>query len=120
MINRTLIAGLASLGVCISLNAHAQAVSADDNVHQERVSFSDLDLTGPSGAKTLMRRLHRAANDVCGRWETSIGPSSRAAVDTCVSGAVDRSVRQINKPMLSALLEDKAATEVASIAGSGR
>ena len=121
MFNRTiLLAGLALAGACFGSSAQAQSPTPDDSMRQEHVSFRDLDLTGPAGAKTLMIRLHRAANDVCGRWDGSFDLPTQAAADACVQVAVARAVRQINQPMLTALLDTQPAMQVASIARPGR
>ena len=121
MISRTtLLAGFALAGACSAASARAQAPSLDDRVREEHVSFSDLDLTRPAGAKTLMSRLHGAANDVCGRWEESVEPSARAAVTACVRAAVARAVKQVDQPELTALLDNEPAIKLALVPGPRR
>lgn len=117
MINRTiLLAGFTVAGACLGPSAQAQSPALDDSVRQEHVSFSDLDLTGRTGAKILMIRLHRAANDVCGRWDGSIEPLARSAVTTCVGEAMARAVKQVDRPELTALFGHGPAMQLASVA----
>ena len=72
MTNRNaFLAGFALIGALAGSGADAHISLSDENVHQKRVSYSDLDLTVSDDAKTLMYRLQRAADEVCGRWDGS-------------------------------------------------
>ena len=42
------------------------AQAADDALPSKRVSYADLDISKPAGAKVLYGRIVRAANEVCG------------------------------------------------------
>ena len=98
-----LLTSFAMAGVCLAAGAQAQTSPPEQTAQQEHVSYFDLDLSGPAGAKTLMTRLHRAANDVCGRWDAGFEPSTQANVSTCVRTAVALAVKQVDRPELTAL-----------------
>jgi UrcA family protein len=72
MNTRTL--ALAALGAA-TLSAGAVPAFAADNQEQTSVAvhYRDLDLTTPEGAKELDRRLHLAAQQVCGMDERITG-----------------------------------------------
>lgn len=72
---------LAALGAAALLSSTVPAAAADASKSQVEVNYRDLDLSTPAGAKELDKRLHRAAQDVCGMTATTTGtrlPSSEA------------------------------------------
>ena len=84
------------------------AARADEAVVTQRVSFKDLNLNSPEGAAVLYGRIRRAANQVCGQWDT-FNLSQWHAVHTCISDAVSRAVAQVNRPMLTSLYNEKTS-----------
>jgi UrcA family protein len=73
---------LAAATAAIALVASSgPAVAGEASNAQVEVSYRDLDLSTPAGAKALEQRLHRAAKEVCGMTSTTTGtrlPSSEA------------------------------------------
>ena len=65
------------------------------------VSFRDLDLTAPSDAAKLYRRIQAAARSVCQYEPTSA--REQIIWQYCVRPAVDGAVAKVNNPLLTAL-----------------
>jgi UrcA family protein len=88
-----------AIALC-TLQLTAQA--ADEGLPSKRVSYADLDISKPAGAKVLYKRIVRAANEVC---QISGYDSFAAAqmVNRCIDRAVDNAVKDVNSPALSAL-----------------
>jgi UrcA family protein len=82
----------------LQVTAHA----ADEGLPSKRVSYADLDISKPAGAKVLYKRIVRAAYDVC---QISGFDSFAAAtlVHRCVDQAIDKAVKDVDSPALSAL-----------------
>ncbi|HEY5412217.1 MAG TPA: UrcA family protein [Caulobacteraceae bacterium] len=76
-----------------------QGRAAGTEVRSEKVAFSDLNLDHPAGAKTLLSRLHGAAERVCG---ISAGRTDRD-YKSCVDTALNRAVDEVGAPLLSSL-----------------
>lgn len=100
MLTKTLIAVGALLAVS------AEPAGAQIMFHHDRttVSFKDLDLRTPAGAQALMRRLHRASEEVCGPAWSAWGPGDEDWKRECVSETLSAAVARVNRPMLTALL----------------
>ena len=64
------------------------------------VSFRDLDLSSPSGAAKLYRRIQAAARSVCQYEPTS--PREQSIWQYCVRPTVDAAVAKVNNPLLTA------------------
>jgi UrcA family protein len=87
--------------------AASGAMSSSAGAYEETpiskvVRFGDLDITKPAGAQVLYRRIEAAAQRVC------VLPSSRTLVTVeeeraCIRTAVDKAVRQVDSPQLTAL-----------------
>ena len=106
-----LVTGLAV--VTLGLTSTATFASASDNdVRKVTVSYAEFDLSKPSGAEALYRRIKRAAFVVCGGEDSPI-TYNRSQKDRCVSTSVDEAVAKVNAPLLSALHRDQN-TRVAS------
>jgi UrcA family protein len=64
-----------------------------------RVSFADLDLSGPEGAYTLLGRIRGAARQVCGPQPTTpVDLRDDADYRGCVQDAVVRAVDDVGAP----------------------
>jgi UrcA family protein len=83
----------------------ATARAADDGVAKETVSFADLDISKPAGAKTLYGRIVSAANHVC--RESSYRSLDVFKERECINQAIDNAVKAVNSPALSALRSAK-------------
>ena len=88
-----------AIALC-TLQVTAQA--ADDALPSKRVSYADLDISKPAGAKVLYRRIVRAANDVC--YVSGLDSFGAAQLmNRCVDSAIDAAVKDVGSPALSAL-----------------
>jgi UrcA family protein len=88
-----------AIAVCtLQLTAHA----ADEGMPSKRVSYADLDISKPAGAKVLYKRIVKAANEVC---QINGFESFAAAqlVNRCMDRAIDNAVKDVGSPALSAL-----------------
>jgi UrcA family protein len=85
----------------------ATAIAADDALPTRRVSYADLDISKPAGAKVLYRRIEAAARDVCG-FDTSSVLRPTAQNRACITQAVDVAVKRVNSVALSELHSAKA------------
>jgi len=78
------------------------ANAAADALPTRRVSYADLDISKPPGAKVLYRRITAAAHEVC----TFEGVKELAAsyrYRDCIDQAIDAAVQQVNSAALSEL-----------------
>jgi UrcA family protein len=91
---------VASAAIAWGSGNAAQAAEPDNNtVPHKVVSFKDLNIQTPEGAKILYHRIRLAAADVCGDSDAIM----RDAVHKCVETAIDNAVRKVNAPYLTAL-----------------
>jgi UrcA family protein len=97
--------GAASFFLCgaLALSAlQATARAADAGLPKQRVSYADLDISKPAGAKVLYSRIVAAANRVCG-FDGSMDMATKRWVQVCTDRAIDNAVRDVDSPALSAL-----------------
>lgn len=69
----------------------ATAVAADDTLPTRKVSYADLDISKPAGAKVLYRRIEAAARQVCvsdASRDLRAAEQQRACIDRAIEGAV--------------------------------
>lgn len=80
----------------------ATANAAADALPARRVSYADLDISKPAGAKTLYRRIEAAARLVC---EPDAGKDLGAAQRgrACIQQAIDSAVNRVDSVALSEL-----------------
>ncbi|MDP9007937.1 MAG: UrcA family protein [Pseudomonadota bacterium] len=95
----------ASFFLCgaLALSAlQATARAADAGLPTQRVSYADLDISKPAGAKVLYNRIVAAANRVCG-FDGSRDMATMRWVQACTGRAIDKAVKDVDSPALSAL-----------------
>jgi UrcA family protein len=98
--------------ICAALTASTllcAAAHAEDA--QMRVKLADINMATAAGARTALARIQFSAANFC---EQSAGRETleRATVtDRCVAQMTLKSVRQLNAPMVTALLQGAAATD---------
>ena len=80
----------------------ATARATDQDLPSERVSYADLDISKPAGAKTLYHRIVSAANRVCSA-NTYVYLPTQKGVRECTDTAIDKAVKDVGSPALSAL-----------------
>ena len=75
------------------------AAARSNDVRTEVVRYADLDLTRPSGAQELYRRIEHAARDVC----EPMGADHYGlyAYMTCRKGAIARAITDVGAPLLT-------------------
>lgn len=84
----------------------AQATGQAD-VPQRSVSLSGWDLTQPEAAARVYRHLQTAAESVCQEWSTR-EPGRRSQLwRGCVANAIERAVKEVNAPALTAYYTEK-------------
>jgi UrcA family protein len=88
-----------AMALC-ALQMRAQA--AGDALPSKKVSYADLDISKPAGAKVLYGRIEAAAHQVCAlSGYKDLGVMQR--VNGCVDRAINNAVKQVDSPALSAL-----------------
>jgi UrcA family protein len=93
----------------LQLSAHA----AEQALPSQRVSYADLDISKPAGAKALYSRITAAARHVCAVNGYN-DLSTVKWVNTCTDLAIDRAVKDVGSPALSALRPAKVSIHFAS------
>lgn len=68
-----------------------------------KVSFGDLDLAKPQGAKTMIRRLENAASRVCGGKPDIRNLAAQRFHAQCVDDALDDAIARLDAPLVSEL-----------------
>jgi len=76
--------------------------SEQDNPPTKTVHFGDLNIAKPAGAKVLYARIRAAAREVC-EISTRGDPIMKPAMNRCIETAIDKAVRGVNAPELTAL-----------------
>jgi UrcA family protein len=82
--------------------AAAQTSDSDPGSFSRRISFADLNLTNPAGAKALLRRIRSAAGNLCQPEWDDIFDSYRS-YGACVKEATDTAVAHLGSPLVTAL-----------------
>jgi UrcA family protein len=89
--------------VAMSLSASQFAAASDIVTKSVTVSYADLNLSNPSGARTLYQRIRGAARKVC----TVAGESPYEVLDLdkrqCIHQAIDQAIMKVNSPVLVAM-----------------
>jgi len=80
----------------------ATARASDDALPSQRVSYADLDISKPAGAKVLYGRIVAAARHVCA-LDGNRDLGSMQWVNKCTDLAIDKAVKDVGSPALSAL-----------------
>ena len=88
---------------------------ADEAVHSQAVSFSDLNLDSTQGAATLYKRIQAAARSVCPNTGGDRQLEQTASRQKCFDEAVARAVRQIDSSSLSAYYSAKTGRMTANL-----
>jgi UrcA family protein len=92
---------LAAIACGIALTTPATADQSDGESLTKVVSYSDLNLNGEAGARTLYGRLRTAATQVCAPFR---GTTLREKTNwhECFDQAIARSIAEVDEPVLSA------------------
>ena len=84
--------GFLGLGLCV-------VATADPGAESRTVKFADLNISSPSGAHVLYRRIRAAAEVVCSSYFFATDTDKAR----CVRDATADAVTRINQPALSAV-----------------
>jgi UrcA family protein len=84
--------GFLGLGLCV-------VAAADPGAESRTVKFADLDMSNPSSAHVLYRRIRAAAQVVCSYYFFATDTEKAQ----CVRDATAQAVTRVNQPALSAL-----------------
>lgn len=91
---------LGIVGAALALSvASASAAIAPPS---QAVRYDDLDLARPAGVAILYGRIQHAARQVCGDAQRVGSRVVSTAWRVCAAGAVDRAVRAVDRPALTA------------------
>lgn len=96
---------IAIVAVAAAFSSGLSAQAADRHI---AVHFSDLNLSRPADAHTLLTRLEVAANRVCGGGHWMMDLHAQAIHDACMKDAMDHAVASIRSPLVVALYNNKA------------
>lgn len=80
----------------------ATARASNEALPSQKVSYADLDISKPAGAKVLYGRIVSAARHVCALYG-SRDLTSMQWVNECTDFAIDKAVKDVGSPALSAL-----------------
>ena len=107
-------AGLAALATAPS-SVQAQPMSGSDPV-SVRISYADLNLSSPEGARRMLGRIQGAARNICGDPSSMVDLGERARTESCVDQTVSDAVSSLGAPTVTGLSDTRrgAATFVAS------
>ena len=102
-LGKTLMLGVAGLLVAISGQA-AERVMLGTSVTSVTVTYDDLNLASPAGAKTLYARLESAATRVCGGAPNLLQELQKQSnFRSCHDRALDNAVGKVDDARLHAL-----------------
>jgi UrcA family protein len=98
------LAALAALGFAPATHAAPSGDWTSDPASMTvKVSFADLNLFSPAGAKSVLYRIHVAAKTVCG-GEPDIRLLERSAFfHSCMKATVGRAIASLDSPVVTAL-----------------
>jgi UrcA family protein len=98
---KSIVSIIATTLVVFAAASSALAAEPSDRL-TKKVTYGDLNLESPEGAKALYARLRFAAREVCSPLEGR-ELSHGSAWKVCVNDAMESAVAKINKPLVSAL-----------------
>jgi len=103
---------LMSLAVAAATLAGAAPVAAQSFADTVSVSvrYGDLDISRSAGAEILLRRIDKAAVQICGGKPDQRLLGERQAFEKCRATTIDRSVAALNAPMVTAAAGRSNAT----------
>jgi UrcA family protein len=101
----------ASLLAAASLSI-AGAASAQSDATSIHVSYADLNLRSDQGARSMLERIDDAAMRVCGGQPDIRQLAERDLFQKCKNQAVDRAVRDLDAPLVTAAAGRTGSTVV--------
>lgn len=102
-IETKLYAAISCVFVAASLYSLSGLAGAEEPpLPSQTVRWNDLDIAKPAGAKVLYSRIRAAARNVC-EYTAAGDPILREAVHVCIEKAIDKAVKGVDAPELTAL-----------------
>jgi UrcA family protein len=95
-------AGFFLCGAIALCTLQVTARAATDGLPTRKVSYADLDISKPAGAKVLYSRIVSAARQVC-ELHGYNDLNTMRRVNQCTDHAIDKAVKEVDSPALSAL-----------------
>jgi UrcA family protein len=80
------------------------------------VDYSDLDISRPAGAETLMTRLESASKKICGRRPMQVRFEQLEQYLQCRSSVVEDAVRRIDQPVVTMAFENSTGRKPVRLA----
>lgn len=102
MTNPIPLAALAALAIAAAAQPAAAWEPPPDVTVSTKIALGDLNLDTRADAKTLLRRIRRAAESLCGPIADDLF-DNRWQYSRCVIGATDRAVAGLDNPTVTAL-----------------
>ena len=100
-------------------SAHADVrVNGNEETATTTVHFADLDVTSHDGAQHLFLRLKNAAVSVCGDANDPVELDERNGILQCQQKAVEQAVERIDRPLLTAIYDQRFPHEPAMVSAS--
>lgn len=106
--------GTAALAFIVCLLDITPAWSSTLGERSVTVSYRDLDLSSPEGAKVLYKRIQAAATEVCGRPGADL--LEQSIWRSCYRHAIADAVGKVNNPLLTAVHTGHPAAVTAMLA----
>jgi UrcA family protein len=103
-----LVAAMSSVAPCASAAEAQPSRSLDPTV---TVHFADLNPSTPEGVRALYDRITAAAETVCGPSYSTWDSNAHRNWKICYRATIDHTVRQINRPQLTALHQKISGTQ---------
>jgi UrcA family protein len=108
--NKTLtVCAAAVLGLAATATASANPSSFGHERVTLNVPYSDLDLTRPAGAKTMVYRIRHAAADACGGEPYIREMRERRVFKICLRQAVAEAVQELGAPLVASVYQEELA-----------
>ena len=105
MIRTILFTSLAAAAVADFAGHSVQAHGLDLDVGRVTVSYADLDLGAPKGAKVMATRIHNAARDICGGDERAYADlTQRRLARACIQDTSARAASKLGAPLVTAMV----------------
>ncbi|HET6566233.1 MAG TPA: UrcA family protein [Xanthomonadales bacterium] len=99
------------LGIAAALPLATQAgepASSQLTVSSVVVSYADLDLNNPAGARTLYARLNQAAKKVCGHRPPPMELHALKLYQSCFDSTLNKAVKRVDSQQLYALHAERS------------
>jgi UrcA family protein len=93
---------LSLFGAATLFSLQAGAGAATEPLPTRKVTYADLDISKPAGAKVLYSRIVAAANEVCS-FNGSRELTDWTAEQACIKKSIDEAVKDVNSTALSEL-----------------